>query len=217
MYSFGCLLLLLLVSCASGQRYTADVDRPYIDTVITGHPLRIDGKLWEKNRVLVQNVLQILDYEVKAVIKELPQEAMAKIADVPIWLETETPNNAPIQYHYSRAWLLEHGYNPNKEAAIEIVAKDFVDFAKTSPFPLLAPLAAAYGHRLAVSKNQIVLAAFGNTVSNKLYKFKRADDYFVAISERYFSDVQHSEYKREKLRGLDSLGFEMVRTIWNIK
>jgi hypothetical protein len=204
------LLLLSTASIAIGQQ------RVYVDKTVGSNPVKIDAELLNRQPELVTQVMSVLEYELNATMNELPTDAVRALQAVPIWIERATPNEAWVQYHFSRDWLTEHGYNPEKEASIEIVAEEFVKHAKTSLYPLMTHLASAYHQRVLGLQNQQVLAAFGSAVSNNRGSYNAAEEYFSVLSELYFLQAKSSDYRIEKLKAYDPQGFDMIKAVWKV-
>jgi hypothetical protein len=203
--------------------YTAN---RYTDTTINGWKVRVNTRLIEDHRLITTKAEDILQTELQAIEKRLPTQVMPYLNETPIWLEFNTPDNQPIQYHVSAKWLAMNFYDTKKESSIEIVVPDYASMPHDS-LPLLRMFSYAYMHGVLGTQNKEIEDVYKNAKDKKIYlttvdgeqifPFKSRTDYFVSISTAYFGDVAYAPYNRKKLKEMDPKGYELVEKLWKVK
>jgi hypothetical protein len=175
-----------------------------------------------------------LEAQLKRLEDVVPQPALAELKKVRIWIEWEAKPNGAAEFHVSKDWLVEHGYNPEKEKSVEINnCRNFVKWSRDGqPWMMMHELAHAYHHRALKHKHEKLDAAFQHAVDEKLYEsvayfrsdekrkayaITNVDEYFAELTESYFGRNDFYPFQRAELKQHDPRGFAALEEIWNGK
>jgi hypothetical protein len=202
----------------------------YQQTAIKGFKVLVSGELEshpaEKAAAFAEFSKQATDIE-----KALPPAAVHWLEHVPIWMEWKNQTNGAAEYHPSKEWLTEHGYNPEKAHCIEI--SNAVNFVKWSerdqPSMLLHELSHAYHHQVFGFDDPEVRAAYKTARDSKRYekvarvhaKPQRAyamndvTEYFAELSEAYWGRNDFYPFTRSELKEFDPEGYAVLQKKWN--
>lgn len=112
-----------------------------------------------------------LEKQLKKVCAVVPEKPLAAIRKVKFWVEWKSTKNGAAEFHVSKGWLKDNGYNPDKAGGVEI--NNLANFVKWSqaaqPWMVLHELAHAY-HHLALGHDYAPLhAAYRQAMERKLY------------------------------------------------
>ncbi len=171
-----------------------------------------------------------LEKQLKQICAVVPEKPLAELKKVRFWVEWQTKKNGAAEYHVSRGWLKDNGYNPDKAGGVEINnLTNFVDWSrKTQPWMVLHELAHAYHHLTLGAQYAPLEAAYKQALERKLYD--RVDfvhggqrkayaatnpaEYFAELSEAYFGKNDFFPYTRAELEEHDPVGFELMKKVW---
>jgi hypothetical protein len=160
----------------------------------------------------------------------VPEKPLAELKKVKFWIEWEAKKNGAAEFHTSKRWLKDNGYNPDKAGCVEINnLKNFVAWSKkTQPWMVLHELAHAYHFLVLGEKHEELQAAYEQAIERKLYdevefvtggKRKAyattsAAEYFAELSESYFGKNDFAPFTRAELEKHDPVGFAMLKQAW---
>src|SRR5262245_64371189 len=97
---------------------------------------------------LRRQTLQVLNDHLFRITRVIPNEALEKLQEVPIWIELAHPRHPCMCYHLSADWLREHDMNPDKLGAVEIAnCNNFLSWTIDQPWMVLHEMAHDYHHR----------------------------------------------------------------------
>ncbi len=173
--------------------------------------------------------------------RTLPESKCEPLLKVRYWLEvnsrpkggTQADANAVGVFHPTRRWLRDHDMNPDKAGDIEI--PNAADFVKCSaggmPCILLHELAHAHHHHVLGEGHAGVKAAFDQAMERKLYKSvetvnggKRKayaatnpHEYYAELTEAFFGRNDFFPFTRNDLRSHDPVGYELIRSTWDVR
>jgi hypothetical protein len=171
-----------------------------------------------------------LDAQLKNVCAVVPEKPLAELKKVKFWVEWKAKKNGAAEFHTSRGWLKDNGYNPDKAGGVEI--NNLVNFTawskKTQPWMVLHELAHAYHFRVLGEKYEPLQGAYKQAVERKLYDEvafvtggkKKAyaatnpAEYFAELSEAYFGKNDFAPFTRTELEKHDPVGFAMLKKAW---
>lgn len=171
-----------------------------------------------------------LDAQLKKVCAVVPEKPLAQLKKVKFWVEWETRKAGAMEVHWSRGWLKDNGYNPDKTGCVEI--NNLTNFVKWSrevqPWMVLHELAHAYHQHVLGEKYAPLEAAYKQALERKLYdrveyggrEKKKAyattnpAEYFAELSEAYFGKNDFAPYTRAELEKHDPVGFELMKKAW---
>lgn len=183
-----------------------------------------------KHPETTEPALALLEDELAEVIELTPEHTHEQLRKVRIWVEHNAPEHPCACYHPGRQWLIENGFNPDKEKGIEIAnPKNFVEWTnRDQPLMVLHELAHAYhdlvlgyDHALIAScfeqarksgKYDEVMHVSGNP--RRHYALSNDREYFAELTESYFGKNDFEPFTRNELRVFDPAGLEMIEALW---
>jgi dipeptidyl-peptidase-4 len=161
----------------------------------------------------------------------VPEDRLARLRKLEIWIEHEHPTLAAMQYHPSRGWLVEHGHDPRLARKVHIPrARDLLDRGQLVKHPavVLHELAhayhdqclgfdeprieAAYEAARKSGKYDSVLLYTGREVRH--YGLTNAKEYFAEATEAYFYRNDFYPFVRAELERHDPAMHELLVEIW---
>lgn len=231
-----CLLLFVpVISCGttlkqeSKATFTSTDD--YKTLYIKGFKVLLSPEVYAENNSL-EKIKQRLNNQIEDIKRSVPKEKFNFLVNTPIWVEYNVKDNGFIEYHPSKNWLTENGYNPEKAKSLEISnVKNYLEWSKDDfqPSILLHELAHALYHSLSKEQKRIIKAQYEKTLSSGLYrnvtrklKDKKEDayaledhwEYFAELSESYFGENEYFPFNKKMLKDYDPVGYELVEKIW---
>jgi hypothetical protein len=157
---------------------------------------------------------------------------LAKLRQARIWLEWQQREDTAAQFHPARAWLLAHGYNPEKAGDVEIChVRNWVAWSRgEQPSSLLHELAHAYHFRVLGEKEPLIAEAYEHAMAGGLYgavsygggglrqahAAKNAAEYFAELTEAYFGRNDFYPFTRADLLRYDPVGYRVVEELWSV-
>lgn len=215
-------------SAAAGKPLVATSS--YISTNVAGWMVRVNKQLFADQAALGRDALHLLESKLEEIKRTVPTNACAKLRDVTIWLGVDDGHAPCSEYHPSREWLREHGFNPDKARCVEIGnARKFIDWSATQPSMVLHELAHAYHHQFLGYSYKPVREAYAQAVSSGIYdsvkyangKMRRAyalnneQEYFAEATEAFFGRNDFYPFTREELKKHDPLIYSVLQEAWN--
>ncbi len=171
-----------------------------------------------------------LEKQLKNVLKVVPDKPLVQLKKVKFWIEWEARKNGAAEFHVSKGWLKDNGYNPDKAGCVEINnVKNFVEWSKRDqPWMVMHELAHAHHYLVLGEKYEPLQTAYKQAMERKLYdevefasggKRKayattNAAEYFAELSEAYFGKNDFAPFTRAELEKHDPVGYEMLQTAW---
>ncbi|HEU5395681.1 MAG TPA: hypothetical protein VFV81_00840, partial [Verrucomicrobiae bacterium] len=208
-----------------------DAISTYRERTIEGWQVLVNDKLVAETNLCAQ-VLKILDAQLFQVTRVVPGPALAKIRQIPIWIELNDPLFPGSVYHESPDWLREHGVNPAKAGAVEIAnAKNFTTWTIDQPWMVLHELAHGYQHLFLGDDNADIRRCYEHAKEKHLYdSVLRIDgrherhyamtnekEYFAEMSEAFFGTNDFYPFVRAELREHDPETFATLCRLWGVK
>jgi hypothetical protein len=197
---------------------------------IEGWSVYINNRLLDENKKLAAKTLTLLTFQLFEINRRVPQGPLNDLHKVPIWIEVDNDKHAPCaQYHPSRDWLKNNGFNPQKAKSVEISRADlFLQWTHDQPFMVLHELAHGYHHRVLGHDNQRILTAYKNAVAGKKYEsvlrisgktdrhyaLNNAKEYFAEATEAYFGTNDFYPFVRAELKQHDPDMYKTMQEIW---
>lgn len=174
--------------------------------------------------------LTLLDEELREVIELAPEHTHKVLRSVPIWIEHNAPEHPCACYHPGKQWLIDNGFNPDKEKGIEIAnPSNFVEWTNQSqPLMVLHELAHAYHHIALGYDHALIASCFKKAQASgaydevmhisgkprKHYALSNDREYFAELTESYFGKNDFEPFTRDELRVFDPDGFAMIEQLW---
>src|SRR5262249_21349128 len=85
----------------------------------------------EKHPDEAKAALAELEKQMRQILAVVPEKPLAAIKKVKFWIEWEAKKNGAAEFHVSKGWLKDNGYNPDKVGGVEINnIKNFVAWSK---------------------------------------------------------------------------------------
>ena len=179
----------------------------------------------------LEQALKELEAQLGRVVDTVPEPALEALRKVRIWVEWDNPRNKTAEFHPSRDWLKENGYNPDKAGGVEVAnAARFVRWSRDGqPWMLLHELAHGYhftvlgedhsgvkdAHRRAIAgKRYDAVDHVDGGKPRKAYALTDDKEYFAELSEAYFGRNDFYPFTREDLEKHDPEGYRLMQSTW---
>ncbi|MEZ6164241.1 MAG: hypothetical protein R3B67_07370 [Phycisphaerales bacterium] len=212
-----------------GTVFVHEATESYTAQKMHGFTVRVSSAAM-KNIETTQPALDLLEKELAEVIELTPEHTHRVLRKVVIWVEHNAPEHPCACYHPGRQWLIENGFNPDKEKGIEIAnPKNFVEWTeRDQPLMVLHELAHAY-HDLVLGYDHALVASCYEQAKKsgkfdevmhvsgkprKHYALSNDREYFAELTESYFGKNDFAPFTREELRVFDPAGFAMIEELW---
>lgn len=222
-------LALILVGVCAQAAWAYDPADRYETRQIEGWTVRVNKRLAEADAALAERTLAHLRHHLYAIVHRLPEPAVARLREVPIWVELEDKLHPGMCYHPDRKWLVEHDYHPEKARCVELAnARNFLTWSIDQPWMVLHELAHAYHDRVLGFEQPEIRAAFERAAASKDYETtlhasgqtRRAyaltdhKEFFAELSEAYFGTNDFFPFVRGELRRHDPESFALLGRLW---
>jgi len=210
-----------------------DPSSAYPERRIEGWRVRVNQKLdCDEQRTLCDDTLKLLADHLYRISRVVPAAALAKLRQVPIWVELAHPKHKCMCYHPSPVWLREHDMNPEKAGAVELAnAATFLKWTREQPWMVLHELAHAYHHQVlghdhkelqecfqrAVASKQYESVLYFNGQRKRHYALNNVQEYFAEASEAFFGTNDFYPFVRAELKEHDPALFDLLRHLWGEK
>jgi putative membrane-bound dehydrogenase-like protein len=203
----------------------------YTTQSIEGWTVRVNKTLLGEQAELGSKALRLLETKLYEIRRVVPERACAELQKVPIWLGIDDGSAPCAEYHVSKDWLRENGFNPEKAKAVEIGnATRFLRWTIDQPTMLLHELAHAYHDQVLTFDHAEVLAAYKAAKERKNYesvlrfsgKMERAyalvnhHEYFAEATEAYFGTNDFYPFVRAELKEHDPEIFRILEDVWGV-
>lgn len=199
---------------------------------VQGWTVRVNRDLLAPESRVGAEALKLLDRKLADIKAQVPAPAVARLQKVMIWLGVRDGHAPCAEYHPSREWLAENGYNPEKARCVEIgSAERFLDWSKSQPAMILHELAHAYHHqflgydyapikdayRKAVESKRYESVARNNGKTERAYALTDEKEYFAEVTEAFFHRNDFYPFDREELQKHDPDAAAMLRAAWGVR
>ena len=148
-------VLVALFALASERARAEEAPAPlatsaYATQELRGWKLYLHPTLLAEHSETGNRVLALLDHQLAAIERRVPEKAVEQLRTIPIWIEFDEPHHPCMCYHPDAGWLRENAMNPDKQNCIEIAnAENFLSWTIDQPWMVLHELAHGY-HELFV-------------------------------------------------------------------
>jgi hypothetical protein len=204
----------------------------YTTMQIEGWTVHVNDGLNKADRSLSQRVLELLRHQLYQIARRVPDKALARLREVPIWVEHTSPKVTCACYHPNAGWLRDNGYDPVKVKSVEIGnAENFLKWTVDQPWMVLHELAHAYHDRVLPGgyDNPDILAAYQEAMKAKLYgemlhisgkprlsyAANNQREYFAEATEAFFGTNDFYPFVRVELRQHDPVLFRLLERLWS--
>lgn len=173
--------------------------------------------------------LELLRVKLYDIVRVVPEPALTKLRDVPIWFSLDDAACPCACYHISPDWLAENGHAREKAKGVEICSLErFETWTLDQPSMVLHELVHAYHDRvLGVDEPRIVAAyervkASGRFDSVLRYHGKRerhyalnnCQEFFAELSEAWFGTNDFWPFVRGEVLESDPETADLLQAIW---
>ena len=207
-----------------------DPTSAYREQQIEGWRVRVNEKLVAETN-LCERTLKLLAAQLYQITRVVPPGPLAKLRQIPIWVERSSAQFPCMCYHESRDWLSTHGVNPNKTGAVELANPEtFLAWTHEQPWMVLHELAHGYhqsflGHDHAginrcyeqakASKSyESVLRINGK--KDRHYALNNEKEYFAEATEAFFGTNDFYPFTRAELKEHDPELFKVLCEVWGV-
>ena len=167
---------------------------------------------------------------------DLPANALAALRGVKLFVD-RAKTTGGAQYHPNRQWLIDNGYNPEKERSVEISnAVNFVTWSQQNqPWMVLHELAHAYHDQMLGFGHAPTTAAYENARDSGIldavlynpgnggtpfvreaYAKNNSAEYFAEITEAYFGENDFYPFVTSELATHDPQGYALMESAWGV-
>lgn len=180
---------------------------------------------------LCERTLKLLGVQLYQITRAVPAGPLAKLRQIPIWVERSSKQFPCMCYHESREWLSTHGVNPEKTGAVELANPEtFLTWTREQPWMVLHELAHGY-HKLFLGEDHPELKrcyenakAAGKYASvlrfngrmEKHYALNNVKEYFAEATEAFFGTNDFYPFVRAELKEHDPEVFQVLWRVWEL-
>ncbi len=198
---------------------------------LDGWTLQVETALLKEHTREWDSVKRELDKQLYQITRVVPDGPLAKLKEVPIWVNWDDAGTTCMAFHPAAEYLSQHKMNPEMARGVEIGnAKNFVSWTYEQPWMVLHELAHAYHFRVIEKgfSNPDIMEAFqvaskskkydavlhwnGKTV--KHYAETNAMEYFAESTEAYFGMNDFYPFVNAELKTYDPDTFALMRRVW---
>lgn len=199
---------------------------------VLGWTLRVHDDLLA-NEALYDRVYGEVHHQLFRLTRIMPEEALAFLRTVTIWIELDNPRSNSCQYHPSRGWLAGNGYLPEKAHGIELSnARSFLRITqRNQPYVLLHELAHAYHHQHLGFEHPGVIDCFERAEGEGLYEqvlfidgrtvrhYALTDhkEYFAEATEAFFGRNDFYPFVEGELKEYDPRCYALIAGLWGVE
>lgn len=234
------LLMLAMLILGSGEDAGLQRSSPpyepteqYEQREVEGWTIHVSGELLEKEPELADRALKLLRTKLYDIASAVPEPALSKLREVPIWLGLRDRHDRfPCAcYHPSPRWLEAHDYNPDKARSVDILnARNFIRWSRAQPWMVLHELAHAYHHRVLGHGHEALREAYQHARESgryesvlhidgrerRAYALNNDQEYFAEATEAYFGTNDFYPFVRAELKQHDPRLYELLGELWNL-
>jgi len=203
----------------------------YATQEIEGWTVHVNRSLSSDRKELGDRALRLLRVKLFEITRVVPAEAAAKLRQVPIWLGVDDGHAPCAEYHPSREWLQDNGYNPDKAQCVEIGnAQRFLDWSLQQPWMVLHELAHAYLDRCLGEERKTLRDSYQAAVDGgrydavlrwsgerqRAYALENDQEYFAEGCEAFFGTNDFYPFVRAELRQQDPDLCAFIARVWGV-
>lgn len=183
-----------------------------------------------KHKTEAQQMRKELTSQLQKMKQVVPAKPLSALTKVRIWVEWQQRKRGAAEFHVSKNWLKNNGYNPVKAGNIELGnTRNFVKWSRTTqPWMVLHEFAHAYHHlvlganhkeinqayKAAVAKKNYESVDFITGGKRKAYALTNDKEYFAEISEAYFGKNDFFPFNASELAKHDPQGYKVLTRCW---
>ena len=197
---------------------------------IEGWTIKADPKLIAEKEV-AEKSFEALANHLQRIKYIMPEDRLAQLRKLPIWIELDNKHLNAMQYHPGRGWLIGNGHNPKLVKHVHIPkAREL--YARSTwakhPYVILHELSHAYHDQVLSFDNPEIIGCFDEAKKNKIYDkvllfngakvrhygLSNHKEYFAETTEAYFGVNDFYPFVRAELREHDPRMYRLMVKIW---
>ncbi|QDV81689.1 sulfatase-like hydrolase/transferase [Stieleria magnilauensis] len=202
----------------------------YVSRAVEGWPVRIREQLLQTQAEATERALELLAEQLRTVKRLIPQPAVERLIDVPIWFSPKYEGFGPSgEYHPGADWLAKQGRHPKLHRCVEFTnIPIFEREVERMPVLVIHELAHAYHDQVLgfdhsevrtlyeIAKNNGSYDAVlrGNGKTEKAYAMSNEREYFAETSEAYFGRNDFYPFDRAELETHDPRMVKLLEKLW---
>lgn len=194
---------------------------------LSGFKVIVDENLAEKAET--KECLEMLAKNLEEITKIVKPKNVAKLKQIPIWIQYKLRNDGAAWYHTDKNWLINNGYPAELENTVEIKnIRNFIDWQGDQPYMVLHELAHGFEDLFLGEMQDKIVAAYNNAVSSgkynsvpyirggkqKAYAMNNKTEYFAELTEAYFGKNDYYPYNKKDLAEFDPEGYKLMQLAW---
>jgi hypothetical protein len=199
---------------------------------LEGWTVHIDDRLLAgPDKELGDRAVRLLASRLADIKLVVPADRLARLQKVAIWLDLTHGKLKPAQYHPSRGWLKEHGYDLALEKCVHI--PDAAEWASArhqhvQPWSVMHELAHAYHDQVLGWDDAEIKAAYERFVQSGRYKsvlhisgrelphyaLTNEKEFFAEMTESYLGRNDFYPFNAAELRREEPELFKLLEKIW---
>jgi hypothetical protein len=198
---------------------------------VEGWSVHVDKRLLgEEHGSVGRKALRILGEQLFRIAEVVPEDRVAKLREVPIWLDLDHPLGN-LQYHPSAGWLRKHKYDPAMARAVHIPrAGRLINLYRrnSQPWVILHELAHAYHDRVLGFDYPPIVKAYDRVVEGKKfasvlhnrgkkvrhYALTNHKEFFAEMTECYFGTNDFYPFVRAELAESAPDVLALMEEVW---
>jgi len=199
---------------------------------IDGWNVHVDVRLLAAPHLeLGENALTMITSQLFDIASRVERDRLARLREVPIYLDLENEKLVPAQYHPDAGWLKNNGHDPKLAKGVHIPsARDFARprHHREQPCVLMHELAHAYHDRVLGFDHAAVQGAYDAAVKagvyesvlhisgrkQKHYALTNQKEFFAEATEAYFGTNDFYPFVRAELSEHDARLFRLLKELW---
>ncbi|WP_182870696.1 hypothetical protein [Stieleria mannarensis] len=217
------------------QRIRSDDPRAavpgYLSRAVEGWPVRVSEALVKSHPEATERALELLGEQLRTVKRLLPESAVSRLIDVPIWFSPKYDGFGPTgEYHPGADWLARQGRHPKLHRCVEFTnIPKFEHEVERMPVLVIHELAHAYHDQVLGFDNAEIRATFevakhsgrydaverGNGKTERAYAMTNDREYFAETSEAYFGRNDFYPFDRSELEMHDPRMATLLKELWD--
>lgn len=200
---------------------------------IEGWTIQVDGRLLEgPDAGLGTQALELIRARFVDIKQSLPADKIARLQQVPIWLDRTHGALKSAQYHPSAGWLKSNGYDTALEKCVHIPdTGNFVsaDHQRVQPWSLLHELAHAYHDQVLDFDNPEITAAWERFRDSgryekilhikghktRHYALTNQKEFFAEMTESYCGVNDFFPFNRAELQQEEPEIYALLAKVWD--
>lgn len=227
-------LSLLFSLCALPAFAEEDAPKPSAHTTrkIEGWTVQVDQRLLaDENKAVGERALRMLENALYEIALIMPTNRIAKLREVPIWLDLSHGKLSNMQYHPSANWLRENGYSAELAKGVHIPSAAFfssIRHHRIQPWCVLHELAHAYHDRVLGFEQARIKSAWEKWRQNPEYEtalyieghprrhygLTDYNEFFAEMTEAYFGMNDFYPFNRGELKTHEPEVYALMKEIW---